>query len=138
MNLPIDVYKSMLQTLAVRPKKKHFKKITQYIREHEPVERITPLILDQIINIGIAQQYPETLGQLVRDLMINDYHLHKSTFTKFVMYMEKCKGFEEDAKKFYLLTSQSSHLQIDYELVRPMFIRTIKYKGGQEVMKLFE
>jgi len=52
--------------------------------------------------------------------------------------MEKCKGFEEDAKKFLILTQQSSFLQIDYEMIRPMTIRIIKNKGGPEVMKFFE
>jgi len=139
LSLPLDVYKSLLQTLAVRPKKKHFKKIVAYMRKFEPVERITPQLLDQVINVGIAQQYPVTLGQLVRDLIIQgDYNIHKASFMKFVMFMEKCKGFEEDAKKFYTLTGQSSHLQIDYSLVRPMFVRIVKNKGGQEVLKLFE
>jgi len=111
----------------------------EYIKKFEPVERVTPQLLDQIISIGINGVYPVTLGQLVRDLIIHgDYSIHKASFMKFIMFMEKCKGFEEDAKKFYLLTSQSSHLQIDYEMVRPMFVRIIKNKGGPEVMKLFE
>ena len=139
MSMPLEVYKSLLQTLTVQPKKKHFKKIVEYIKKFEPVERVTPQLLDQIISIGINGVYPVTLGQLVRDLIIHgDYSIHKASFMKFIMFMEKCKGFEEDAKKFYLLTSQSSHLQIDYEMVRPMFVRIIKNKGGPEVMKLFE
>lgn len=53
MSLPMDIYRSLLQTLAVRPKKKHFKKIVAYIREHEPIERVSPQLLDQLVNIGI-------------------------------------------------------------------------------------
>jgi len=63
IQLPMDVYKSLLQTIQVRPKKKHYKKIIEYIRKIEPNERVTPALLDQIINIGITHQYPVTLGQ---------------------------------------------------------------------------
>ena len=57
---------------------------------------------------------------------------------KFIMFMEKCKGFEEDAKKFFILINQSSHLQIDYQMLQPMVRRIVKNKGGPEVMKFFE
>lgn len=68
-------------------------------------------LLDQIINIGIDQKYPTTLGKIMRDLIIQgDYNIHQNSFVKFVMFMEKCKGYEEDAKKFLLLSTQSSHL----------------------------
>lgn len=100
---------------------------------------MTQQLLDQIINVGIIQVYPVTLGQSVRDLIIqHDFNIHKASFMKFVMFMEKCKGFEEDAKKFYFLTSESSHLQIDYEMIRPMAIRIIKNKGSAEVLRFFE
>lgn len=52
--------------------------------------------------------------------------------------MEKCKGYDEDAKKFLLLSTQSSHLQISYEMIRPFVIRVMKNKGGPELVKFFE
>ena len=52
--------------------------------------------------------------------------------------MERIKGMEEDSKKFLILTNQSSHLQLDYEMVRPLVKRTLKYKGGPELVKMFE
>jgi len=67
-----------------------------------------------------------------------DYAIHKSSFMKFVMFMEKCKGYEEDAKKFLFLTQQSSYLQIDYDMIKPMVIRIIRNRGGPEIMKFFE
>jgi len=39
--------------LAIRPNKKHFKKITAYMRKFEKKEEVPPVLLDQIINIGI-------------------------------------------------------------------------------------
>ena len=66
---------------------------------------MSPVLIDQIIQVGINNQYPLTLGQLVRDMIVDgDYSIHKSSFMKFVMFMEKCKGYEEDAKKFLFLT----------------------------------
>ena len=45
-NLHEDVYRSLLETLTMRPKKKHFKKLTQYIRTHEDVSSLKPQLLD--------------------------------------------------------------------------------------------
>ena len=75
----------------------------------------------------------------MRDMIIqSDYNIHQNSFVKFVMFMEKCKGYEEDAKKFLLLSTQSSHLQISYEMIRPFVIRVMKNKGGPELVKFFE
>jgi hypothetical protein len=95
----------------MRPKKKHFKKVIAYIKQNEPKERINHDLLNQIINIGIAHQLPVTLGQTVRDMIVLlDYNIHRSSFVKFVMFLESCKGFEEDAIKFLILAQKSSHL----------------------------
>ena len=53
MSMHPDIYKSLLETLAIRPNKKHFKKITAYMRKFEKKEEVPPVLLDQIINIGI-------------------------------------------------------------------------------------
>lgn len=133
------IYKNLLQTLTVRPKKKHYKKIVEYIQKLEDNNNVSMQLLDQIINIGIDHQYPTTLGKMVRDMIIqSDYNIHQNSFVKFVMFMEKCKGYEEDAKKFLLLSTQSSHLQISYEMIRPFVIRVMKNKGGPELVKFFE
>ena len=57
---------------------------------------------------------------------------------KFLMFMERSKGYEEDTKKFMILSLQSSSLQIDYEMIQPYVNRVIKKKGGQEIIKFFE
>lgn len=48
-----DVYKSLFETLTMRPKKKHFKKVTEYLRKHEDVKTMKPQLLDQMIEVGI-------------------------------------------------------------------------------------
>lgn len=45
-NLHEDVYKSLLETLTMRPKKKYFKKISEYIRKREDVKTMKPQLLD--------------------------------------------------------------------------------------------
>ena len=88
------IYKSLLQTMTVRPKKKHFKKIVEYIQKIEKIEEVRPQLLDHVINVGIDHKYPVTLGKIIRDLIIQgDYNIHQNSFVKFVMFMEKCKGF---------------------------------------------
>jgi hypothetical protein len=52
--------------------------------------------------------------------------------------LERCKGFEEDAKRFVILTGDTQNVQIDYSMLRPLFLRTIKHKTGNDVLKLFE
>ena len=76
----------------------------------------------------------------MRDLIIqDDANIHKASYMKFLMFMEKCKGYEEDAKKFLMLvTSESTRLQIDYEMCRPFVVRILKSKGGPELVKFFE
>jgi hypothetical protein len=70
--------------------------------------------------------------------MQNDYDVSPSTFKSFVLFLERCKGFEEDAKRFIALTSESTKVQVDYDLLKPLFLRTIKNKTGNDVLKLFE
>lgn len=105
MQLHGDIYGSLLMTLSLNPKKKHYKKMIEYIRVHEPVNEVSQILLDHIVQIGVDHQYPITLGQTVRDLIVKgDYKIHRSTFMNFVMFLERSKGFEEDAKKFLFLT----------------------------------
>lgn len=46
-------------------------------KKNEQVECVSKQLLDQIINIGIDQKYPTTLGKIMRDLIIQgDYNIH--------------------------------------------------------------
>ena len=91
-----------------------------------------------IIKICIDQKLPVLLGQTMKYFLQNDYDIRVQSFKDFVLYLEKCKGYEEDAKRFISLTSETKTIQIDYDLMRPMFLRAIKNKTGQDVLKLFE
>lgn len=54
------------------------------------------------------------------------------------MFLERCKGYEEDAKRFLFLSNETNNIQMDYKMVRPLFKRTMTYKSAQDVLKLFE
>jgi hypothetical protein len=40
----------------------------------------------------------------------NDYQISTSTFKAFILFLEHCKGYEEDAKRFVILTSDTKHV----------------------------
>jgi hypothetical protein len=52
--------------------------------------------------------------------------------------LESCKGYEEDAKRFIFLTSDTENLDFSYEVIRPIFLRNMANKTGNDVLKLFE
>mmetsp|Transcript_14497 Transcript_14497/g.18291 ORF Transcript_14497/g.18291 Transcript_14497/m.18291 type:complete len:281 (+) Transcript_14497:1931-2773(+) len=54
------------------------------------------------------------------------------------MFLERCKGYEEDAKRFLFLSAETNDIQMDYPMVRPLFQRAMTYKTAQDVLKLFE
>mmetsp|Transcript_4313 Transcript_4313/g.7289 ORF Transcript_4313/g.7289 Transcript_4313/m.7289 type:complete len:464 (-) Transcript_4313:184-1575(-) len=137
--LRAPIYHSLLETLTVRPKKKHYKKLVEYLLKHEKEENVSPMVLDHLTQVAINLNYPLTIGKYMRDFIVQrDFFIHKSTFMKFIMFLERSKGLEEDSKKFLLLSRQSSYLQIDFKMIQPLIQRLIKYKGGPEVIKLFE
>lgn len=70
--------------------------------------------------------------------MQNDYPIPKSSFQNFVLFLERCKGYEEDAKRFIFLTSETETLDFSYDLVKPIFLRNMNMKTGNEVLQLFE
>ena len=51
-------YKSLLETLALQPKKKHFKKIIAHMQEYEKKEEIDQTIINLIVKIGISEKWP--------------------------------------------------------------------------------
>lgn len=59
-------------------------------------------------------------------------------FKRFLAFLEKCKGFEEDCKRFIIMAGEGNRIQVDYDIIRPFFLRTISTKKGSEVLKLFE
>lgn len=74
----------------------------------------------------------------MKHFVVNDYAIPKKAFQEFVLFLERCKGYEEDAKRFIFLTSDTENLDFTYDLVRPIFLRSITTKSGNDILKLFE
>lgn len=110
MNMPEQAYKSLLQSVALQPKKKHFKKILQYVVLNEKPENVSSDLIDLITYVGIDQKYPILLGSTMKYLLQNDYKIKENTFQRFVMFLERCKGFEEDAKRFLFLSQETDEI----------------------------
>ena len=62
INLPSQVYQSLLETMVLHPKKKHFKKLIQHLIRYNQKELVTPELLTLICNIGIDHEYPILMG----------------------------------------------------------------------------
>ena len=53
LNLPPAVYRSLLETVALHPKKKHFKKIIQHLIYHSDPQNVSAELIELITYIGI-------------------------------------------------------------------------------------
>lgn len=94
------LYRSLLETSAIMPKKKHFKRIIAYIAKAENPADIDPEIIDMIVDIGIANQWPILIGSTIKFMVSNDFAVSKATFDRFCAYLDTCKGYDADAAKF--------------------------------------
>jgi hypothetical protein len=54
-------YKSLLETLALNPKKKHYKKV-QHLLDYEERENVHADLISLFVRIGIEEKYPVFLG----------------------------------------------------------------------------
>ena len=104
--MPKQGYDSLLQSVALNPKKKHFKKILQFLVLNEDPQEVPADLIDKITFIGIDQRYPVLLGSTIKYFLQNNFNVRKNTLLNFVMFLERSKGFEEDAKRFLLLTNE--------------------------------
>jgi len=95
-------------------------------------------LVDYMVRLGIYSNYPVYLGQVVKEMLASGYPVQRRSFRDFVMYLERSKGYEEDAKRFVTLAHETTNIQVNYELMQGMFQRTIRAKGGKDLLKLFE
>jgi len=74
--------------------------------------QITNENLELVLTIGIEQKYPVYLGQSLKNMLLaNDkFDISPSTFKTFVLFLERCKGYEEDATRFLSLAHETEHI----------------------------
>ena len=64
-----------------------------------------------------SMQLPLAVLSVSNDLEDFEISFHESTFQKFVMFLERCKGYEEDAKRFLFMSSETEDIQVTYKMV---------------------
>jgi len=114
-NLNASVYRSLLETVALQPKKKHFKKIVEHIIEsqyNENSKQVPGNIIDLVVSIGIEQKYPVYIGQSLKTMLqsYDKFDVTTTTFKTFILFLERCKGYEADATRFMALANDTEHI----------------------------
>lgn len=132
------VYQSLLETLVLYPKKKHLRKVCDHLARYGNPNTTSPKVISLINFICTQNQLPVVLGTTFKQLIQNKFSIDRNTFKDFLQYLDKCKGFEDDSKRFVVLAAESRTIQVDYNIVRPFFLNIFESKKGQEVLKLFE
>lgn len=99
---------------------------------------MSPEVIELITFIAIDQKYPILIGNTLKYFMQNGYHVSPEAFKSLAIFLERSKGFEEDAKRFLYLSSDTEHIQLNYAMVRTFFQRCIKFKKGEDFLQLFE
>jgi len=69
INLGSIAYRSLLETVALYPKKKHFKKILDHMILYQDREGVDSDLIDLITFIGIENKYPILLGTTMKHFL---------------------------------------------------------------------
>lgn len=121
-------YKSLLHSVLISGKKKHFKKILRHIEKHLSPKEIDDKLIESIINVAVAHNYPILLGTTIKDFLANGVRISKENYLDFCMYLDRCKGLEKDTLRFMLAINDSEHIQMDWDFIKPFFIRALNFK----------
>lgn len=128
-------YQSILETLQLTGKKKHLKKVIAHMDEYLHPKHVSPELIGKIIDICEQNGFPILLGKTMKSFIDKGVKFRKEHYQQLITYLESCKGFREDALRF---VSNISNIQIDYDLVRPLFIKAIRIRGEREVLSLLD
>jgi hypothetical protein len=131
-------YKSLLHSVLIKGKKKHFKKILQHMNTYLKAEEIDDEIVGKVIGIAEAYSYPILLGKTMKEFTDMGVVISKENYVSFCMYLDMCKGLENDTLRFVFDVNRTEHIQLDWDFVRPLVIRAINYRSGGEVLEMFE
>lgn len=76
-------YKSLLHSVLISGKKKHFKKILAHIEKHLSPEEIDDKIVESIINVAVSHNFPILLGTTMKDFLANGVKISKDNYLDF-------------------------------------------------------
>lgn len=100
-NIPLGsaLYLNLLETAALYPKKKHYKRIIAYIKETEKPSSIDPVVIDKLTDVGIMAGYPVLVGSMLVEMVEMHFHVEKETTDKYVAYLDRI-GYKNEAEMF--------------------------------------
>lgn len=133
-------YQSLLRSVLLTGKKKHFKKIVQHIQKYllpnDPNAVAT--LINPIIQICNAHDFPILMGQIMKVFLENNVQISKEDFVTFYSSMDRVKGLEKDTVRFITAINDTKHIQLDWDLVKPWFMRALNFKNALEILQKFE
>lgn len=65
-------------------------------------------------------------------------HIPQEYITKTILFLESCKGYEEDAKLFLFYLASVPHYNLDWSTSAPLFRRFIKYWDLDSLIAFYE
>jgi len=95
-------------------------------------------LVSSIMNVAINHDFPILLGKTIKSLMDKGIKIPEEEYVKFYMYLDRCKGLEKDTLRFIFAVNETSHIQINWDFVKPLFSRAINFKQGSEILEMFE
>jgi hypothetical protein len=70
----------LLETLALTPKKKHFKKAVAHFIEFNEKDKADLEIIELIVKVGITEKYPIFLGLMMKHFLQHGYAIPPPLF----------------------------------------------------------
>ena len=81
-------YKSILDTVNITGKKKHYQKVFKHILEHLPDKKIPDSLLLRIIEGCKEYEYPVMLGKFFKQMLDEKVEFSEEAFVKFYLYLD--------------------------------------------------
>ena len=142
--LPLRVYLSLIRTLRLTGKKKHFKKLWAHMRRHLEPADFSKEMLKELLETAIENDFPILMSSIVSECLELDIGLYKTTFKRFLRYIESVKddslGRASDRVVTHFLKQLKgySHIDLHYELVRPIMIKALRLHSSDIVIEFFD
>ncbi len=74
----------------------------------------------------------------MKEWIASGLHLPVELVQQVILYLESCKGFEEDAKLFLFFLGNSPHYDLDWPTAAPLFMRYILHRDFDSLIGFYE
>ncbi|CAI2365840.1 unnamed protein product [Moneuplotes crassus] len=131
-------YRSLLHSVLLKGKKKHFKKIIKHIETYMSPDEVTDSLIADIIKVASQLDCPILLGRTIKRFIDKGVDISKQNFLDFCLYLDMCKGFERDTMQFLNLANDNGNIQIEWDTMEKFFLRALNHKSGAEIIKIYK